>query len=122
MLFYEVLALFLTYMVGAVQYNPQHAWGEMCEDISRELKKWQLITLTVTKRRAYWEHPGAKQQLPYHWAIRCRWRRSCRVNNSCGISSLISHQLPRNCLNHVHHPPLGLRGRAAALRRKLGKK
>eukprot|EP00959_Pyramimonas_sp_CCMP1952_P349743 7328185-Pyramimonas_sp.AAC.1 len=33
------------------------------------------------------------------------------MNNRC--------QLPRTCLNHVQHPPLGLRGRAAALRRKL---
>eukprot|EP00959_Pyramimonas_sp_CCMP1952_P017615 373748-Pyramimonas_sp.AAC.1 len=63
-------------MVGTAQYNPQHAWGERCEDISRELKKWQMITLTGTKRRADWEHPATIQQLSHHWAIHCGWRRS----------------------------------------------
>eukprot|EP00959_Pyramimonas_sp_CCMP1952_P315261 6598508-Pyramimonas_sp.AAC.1 len=63
-------------MVGTVQYNPQHAWGERCEDLSRELKQWQMITLTGTKRRADWEHPAAIQQLSHYWAIHGGWIRS----------------------------------------------
>eukprot|EP00959_Pyramimonas_sp_CCMP1952_P251279 5251595-Pyramimonas_sp.AAC.1 len=43
------------------------------------------------------------------------------LDNSCGIGFLVSNQLPGTCLNQVHHPPLGLRGRVAALRLKLGK-
>eukprot|EP00959_Pyramimonas_sp_CCMP1952_P401509 8413074-Pyramimonas_sp.AAC.1 len=52
-----------------VTYNPLGASFERHEDISHELKSWDIILLSGTQRVAQLDHPVQEHMHAYHWGV-----------------------------------------------------
>ena len=103
-------------------YNPLWASHERHEDISEALREWDIILLAGTKQKGLANETVTQGRMGRHWGLKSGWRAAFGrkvgrlVNNSCGVSIMVSNRMPQSSLRDVYLPPTPLRGRVLGAR------
>eukprot|EP00959_Pyramimonas_sp_CCMP1952_P115033 2404967-Pyramimonas_sp.AAC.1 len=111
--------LFLFACMRICTYNPLASnFSERIEDISAQLRTWDLILLNGTQKKALPDQAEERHNYIRHWSISCGYRKGRLINSSCGLSFLVTHRIRREALHEILRPPAGLQGRVAGIRIK----
>ena len=92
-----------------VAYNPMWPSHERHEDIRGARRGWDVIMVAGTKSKGVVE-AVTQGRMGYHWGVKGGWRMGKQVNNSSGISIMVSNRYPKSCLQDVYGPRVKLRG------------